>query len=110
MAPHLAALAAPAPLWIFIALAVGTGVQGSYYVTLSQSVLQALVPAELISRASSYTLLGSLIIPISLAGAGAAADRGGTGLLLLLGAAWIVLSTGAILTVAACATSPYPSR
>lgn len=50
MVPYLVAIAAPAPLRILIALAVGTGVQGSYYVTLIQSALQALVPADLISR------------------------------------------------------------
>jgi hypothetical protein len=101
MAPYLVALAIPAPLWVIATLAVATGVQGSYYMAMSQSVLQAVVPADLISRASSYTLLGSLIIPIGLAGAGAAADKWGAGTLLLLGGAWIALSTAAVLSIAA---------
>jgi MFS family permease len=99
MIPYLLALAVPAPLWALTALAVATGIQGSYYLTLSQSVLQTHVQAPLLSRVSSYTLLGAIVIPISLAATGPLADHYSNRLLLTAAAAWVLISTLSILAL-----------
>lgn len=96
--PALLALGAP-PAVIAVA-AVVSGAGFSIFGVLWQTALQTQVPAAALSRVSSYDWLGSLaLLPAGYALAGPAAARLGLHLALALSAAWILLSSLAVLMV-----------
>ncbi|MGN9843540.1 MFS transporter [Nonomuraea sp. H19] len=88
-----------APLWAIVAGAFLLGVCFDVFGVLWQTTMQREVPAESLSRVSSYDMLGSLMFgPIGLMLAGPAARVFGTEQGLLICAAIIVLCTlGALL-------------
>jgi MFS family permease len=87
-----------APLWAIVAGAFVLGVCFDVFGVLWQTTMQREVPAESLSRVSSYDMLGSLMFgPIGLMLAGPAAEVFGTEASLLGCAAIVVLCTLAAL-------------
>lgn len=100
LAPLLAGLAVAVPLVLLAAAAVLGGLQASLSGVLWTTTLQQHVPAEVLSRISAYGMLGALVfVPLGYALAGPVADWIGLGTTLWLGAAWVVASTAAVVTV-----------
>jgi MFS family permease len=96
----IALLAIPvATAWVAIG-ALAAGLSLAVFNTLWETTLQQAVPAELLSRVSAYDWLGSTaLVPIGFALAGPAAGAFGIGDTLWFGAAWIVVTTLAVLAV-----------
>ncbi|PZG12808.1 MFS transporter [Nonomuraea aridisoli] len=93
-----ALLGADAPLWAIVAGAFVLGVCFDVFGVLWQTTMQREVPAESLSRVSSYDMLGSLMFgPIGLLVAGSAAGLFGTKESLLGCAVIIVIATLAAL-------------
>ncbi|MEW9553748.1 MFS transporter [Nonomuraea sp. NPDC050783] len=91
-------LGVDAPLWAAVAGAFVLGVCFDVFGVLWQTTMQQEVPAEALSRVSSYDMLGSLMFgPIGLLLAGRAAEEFGVEASLLGCAAIIVVSTLAAL-------------
>ncbi|MDP4506010.1 MFS transporter [Nonomuraea turcica] len=92
-------LGVDAPIWAIVAGAFVLGVCFDVFGVLWQTTMQREVPAESLSRVSSYDMLGSLMFgPIGLMLAGPAAEVFGTEESLLGCAVLIVVSTlGALL-------------
>ncbi|MCK2213523.1 MFS transporter [Actinomadura sp. ATCC 31491] len=91
-------LGADAPLWAIVAGSFVLGVCFDVFGVLWQTTMQREVPAEALSRVSSYDMLGSLMFgPIGLLLAGPAAQRFGAEASLLGCAVIIVVSTLAAL-------------
>ncbi|MGW0806533.1 MFS transporter [Nonomuraea sp. NPDC002799] len=87
-----------APLWAIVAGAFVLGVCFDVFGVLWQTTMQREIPAEALSRVSSYDVLGSLMFgPIGLLLAGRAADVFGTEEALLGCAVLVVVSTLAAL-------------
>jgi MFS family permease len=92
-APLLALLAAVAPIWAIVPAGLAAGGQASAYNTLTTTALQANIPRELLSRASSVVTLGGLLaVPIGMSLAGLTADTIGAATVLEAAAAWVLLS------------------
>lgn len=65
MAPLPATLAASAPIWLIIAAGLLGGLQTSLYNVLQSAAVQNELPGDLIARATSVLMLGSLLaVPI----------------------------------------------
>jgi hypothetical protein len=100
LAPLLALLAGPAPLWLLVPAALAAGAQGTVYNTFASTAQQANIPSYLLSRTNSMVTLGALIAaPAGMALAGVAADTLGTAPVLYLAAAWVVASGAAALAI-----------
>jgi MFS family permease len=94
----LLALRAPA-LAIGLA-AVLAGFAFSYGTVVWDTSLQSLIPRDKLSRVSAYNWMGAMIfLPAGYAIAGPVADRIGISTSLWIGAAWIVVTTIAVLSV-----------
>lgn len=91
-------LGSDAPLWLVVAGAFVLGVCFDVFGVLWQTTMQREIPAESLSRVSSYDMLGSIMFgPIGLMLAGPAAHVFGTEKALLGCAVLVVLSTLAAL-------------
>ncbi|MFF4622973.1 MFS transporter [Nonomuraea jabiensis] len=100
-----------APLWAIVAGAFVLGVCFDVFGVLWQTTMQREVPAESLSRVSSYDMLGSMMFgPIGLLLAGQAADMFGTEETLLACAVIIVLSTLAALLAPGVRNLRAPER
>jgi len=100
LAPLLALLAGPAPLWLLVPAALAAGAQATIYNTFTSTAQQANIPSHLLSRTNSIVTLGALIAaPGGMALAGLAADTFGTALVLYLAAAWVVAGGAAALAM-----------
>jgi predicted MFS family arabinose efflux permease len=93
-------LALRAPALAIGAAAVLAGFAFSYGTVVWDTSLQSLIPRDKLSRVSAYNWMGAMIIlPAGYAIAGPVADRIGISTSLWIGAAWIVLTTIAVLSV-----------
>jgi MFS family permease len=80
-------LALPAPLWLLAVTSVGSGAALSILLTFWFTVMQTKIPAESLSRVSSYDELGSFIFePLSFALVGTVAAHLGVPTTVLLSA------------------------
>jgi predicted MFS family arabinose efflux permease len=76
----IALLAVPTPVWTIAAVGLLAGIAGDVFGVLWDTALQQHVPAESLSRVSSYDWMGSsLLAPLGLAVAGPLADAIGVG-------------------------------
>ncbi|MFI7134504.1 MFS transporter [Nonomuraea sp. NPDC050153] len=106
-----ALLGLDAPLWAIVIGAFVLGVCFDLFGVLWQTTMQREVPAESLSRVSSYDALGSMMFgPIGLLLAGQAADLFGTEETLLACAVIIVLSTLAALLAPGVRNLRAPER
>jgi MFS family permease len=93
-------LALEAPPAAIGAAAVLAGFAFSYGTVVWDTTLQSLVPREKLSRVSAYNWMGAMIfLPAGYAIAGPVARAIGISTSLWIGAAWIVFSTIAVLSV-----------
>jgi MFS family permease len=93
-------LALRAPALAIGAAAVLAGFAFSYGTVVWDTSLQSLIPRDKLSRVSAYNWMGAMIfLPTGYAIAGPVADRIGISTSLWIGAAWIVLTTIAVLSV-----------
>ncbi|MFE2757528.1 MFS transporter [Actinosynnema sp. NPDC059335] len=100
LAPLLVLLAAGAPTAVLAAAAVPAGAQSALYAVLTDTARQVHVPADLVARATGFsTVVGLAAAPVGMALAGPAAERVGTGTVLVVGAAVAVLSAPLALAV-----------
>jgi hypothetical protein len=98
--PALLAVPASAPLIAVTQLAAGAA--GGFFTAVYLTALQARIPAALRSRVGSVHSLGStLAVSCGYVVAGPAAAAVGIGAVLAAAAAWVVVSTTAILLVPA---------
>jgi MFS family permease len=94
----LLALRAPAPA--IAGAAVLAGFAFSYGTVVWETTLQRLIAPEKLSRVSAYNWLGAMIfLPAGYALAGPVADVIGVSASLWIGAAWIIVTTAAVLCV-----------
>jgi MFS family permease len=94
----LLALRAPAPA--IAGAAVLAGFAFSYGTVVWETTLQRLIAPEKLSRVSAYNWLGAMIfLPAGYALAGPVADVIGVSTSLWIGAAWIIVTTAAVLCV-----------
>lgn len=100
MVPQAVFLAAKAPLaLIAIAALLAEGVL-SYGSPVWNSVLQEKIPRELFSRVHAYDVIGSFaLLPVGFALAGPVAEAIGVDTVLWFSAAWLLLSTTAIISL-----------
>jgi MFS family permease len=86
-----------------LAIAIAAGVAGvglSFYDTLWDTTMQREVPAEALSRVSSYDWFGSIaFVPLGYALAGVLASAVGIRAILLFGGGWVLVSCAAVLAV-----------
>ncbi|MGR6915183.1 MFS transporter [[Actinomadura] parvosata] len=102
MAPLPALLAVPAGLWLLVPAGAAAGLQLVVYNVLQTTVVQQHVPEEFVARATSVTMLGSLVAaPLGMGLAGPAASTFGSGPVLVVCAAFTLLLTLATLSVPA---------
>jgi predicted MFS family arabinose efflux permease len=100
LAPLLAILALPGPLWLLVVAAIAAGGQSGVYNTVGTSTLLTNVDERLVSRVSSFVMVGGLLgVPAGMGLAGAAADAFGARVVLIFGAASVVVVTLAALSV-----------
>ena len=93
-------LALRAPALAIGAAAVLAGFAFSYGTVVWDTALQAFIPRDKLSRVSAYYWMGAMIfLPAGYAIAGPVADRIGISTSLWIGAAWIVVTTIAVLCV-----------
>lgn len=98
MTPYLALFAAGVPLWLVATASLGVGMQGAVYLALQATVIQREIPEGERSRVFSWAQLANLVVlPASLGVAGPIVAVVGARPVLLTGAAWLVLSTLAVL-------------
>lgn len=94
MVPYLLLFAAGAPLWLVAAAAVAVGAQGALFLAVQATLIQRWMPDDAVSRAAAWSQLGNLVLlPASLAVAGPVVAEVGGQAVLLVGAAWLVVST-----------------
>ncbi|WP_051772583.1 MFS transporter [Saccharothrix sp. NRRL B-16314] len=92
------ALGLPLPAVAVSAFAVGVGL--GVFVALWRTTEQTLIPRDVLSRVTSYELLGAYALgPVGLAVVGPVSDSIGIGPVLWFGVAWQLLSSAAILLV-----------
>ncbi|MET8803379.1 MFS transporter [Streptomyces sp. NPDC004546] len=103
MAPFPALLALHGWVPLIAVAGLAAGLQQSVYAVLQTTTLQQNVPGELIARASSVSMLGSLIgAPVGMALAGPAAVQfGARSVLVFATVTVVVISTAALLIPAA---------
>jgi predicted MFS family arabinose efflux permease len=93
-------LALRAPALAIGAAAVLAGFAFSYGTVVWDTSLQSFIPRDKLSRVSAYNWMGAMIfLPAGYAIAGPVADRIGISTSLWIGAAWIVVTTIAVLCV-----------
>lgn len=98
MTPYLLAFAVGAPVWLVAVLAMAVGAQGALFLAIQTSTVQQRVPEQERSRVAAWTQLANLVLlPASLAAAGPVAAVVGGRVVLLVGAGWLVVSTGLVL-------------
>lgn len=90
--PPFFLLAVPAPIWLIAAAMFLNGACVDIFEVLWDTALQAHVPAEALSRISSYDFLGAFALgPLSLAAVGPVAG--------LVGTSWTLVGAGSLLAV-----------
>lgn len=100
LAPLLVLLAVDAPVPVLVAAAVPAGVQTALHAVLTDTARQNHVPAEFVARATAFTTVISVATaPVGMALAGPAAERVGTGTVLVVGAVTAVVSAPLALAV-----------
>jgi hypothetical protein len=100
MAPLLALLGLAAPLSLIIPAALIAGVGLELYGVFWDTTLQQHIPDEMLSRVSSYDVLGSFaLIPVGVAVMGPISDAIGVADTLLGAALVVVLATLAVISV-----------
>ena len=93
-------LALRAPVFAIAAAAVLAGFAFSYGTVVWDTSLQSTIARDKLSRVSAYNWMGAMIfLPAGYAIAGPVADRIGISTSLWIGAAWIVVTTIAVLSV-----------
>lgn len=93
-AAPLLLLAVRAPAWAIAVATFAMGIVLSVFNISSLTKLQELVPAESVSRVSSYDSWSNLIVqPFAFAVVGPLAVKFGTQALLVVGGAWVLLTT-----------------
>ncbi len=93
-------LALRAPALAIGAAALLAGFAFSYGTVIWDTSLQSMIPRDKLSRVSAYNWMGAMIfLPLGYAIAGPVADRIGISTSLWIGAAWIVVTTIAVLCV-----------
>jgi predicted MFS family arabinose efflux permease len=93
-------LAVYAPVGAIGVAAALSGFAFSFGTVMWETSLQRTIPPEKLARVSAYNWMGAMaFLPAGYAIAGPVADAIGISETLVLGAAWIVLSTAAVLTV-----------
>lgn len=98
MVPYLLVFAVGGPLWLVCALAVLLGGQGSVFLAIQATQLQQRIPAAARSRVAAWSQMGNLVLlPAALAAAGPIAAQLGGGLVLVVAAGWLVVSTVLVL-------------
>lgn len=98
MVPYLLLFAAGAPLWLVAVAALAVGAQGAFFLAVQSTMLQQHVPEAARSRVGAWAQLGNLVLlPASLAAAGPVAAAIGGQAVLLVGAGWLITSTGLVL-------------
>jgi MFS family permease len=98
--PLLVLLAVPGPVWALVLAAGAASMQTSIFNVFLTSTVQAHIPAALLARVSSVTMVGSLAaLPVGMALVGPLAGLVGSRTVLLAAATWAVLSTAAVLTL-----------
>jgi predicted MFS family arabinose efflux permease len=94
------ALALEAPAAVIGAAAFLAGFAFAFGTVIWDTSLQSLIPREKLSRVSAYNWMGAMIfLPAGYAIAGPVAERIGVSTSLWIGAAWIVVTTIAVLCV-----------
>jgi predicted MFS family arabinose efflux permease len=102
MVPMAVALAVPAPVWLIVAASLLGGLQVSIYNVFQSTAVQSEMPNDLIARATSVLMVGSLIaVPVGTALAGPIASALGTRAVLGGVAVITLLLTAASLAVPA---------
>ncbi|MGQ4616397.1 MFS transporter [Nocardia sp. R7R-8] len=93
----LAALAAAQPLWLVTAATFIAGVGTEIFIVCFYATLQRLVPADRVSRVSSYDILfGTVLIPLGYLIAGPVSDHVGTMPTIITGVGIVIASTVAV--------------
>ncbi|SEG93215.1 hypothetical protein SAMN05444920_10863 [Nonomuraea solani] len=101
-APLPALLALPADVWLLAIAGIGSGLQLVIYNVLQTTTIQQQVPEAFLARATSVTMLGSLVAaPLGMGLAGPAATAFGTRPLLLACAGFALALTAATLLIPA---------
>jgi MFS family permease len=99
-APPLALLAMEAPAGVIAVFAFIAGAAFALFLPLWETTLQREVPPAALSRVSSYDWFGSLaFLPLGYAVIGPIAEQLGVSTTLWLAAAWVLVSTGAVLAL-----------
>ncbi|MCC8242911.1 MFS transporter [Saccharothrix luteola] len=107
LAPLLVLLAAGAPVFLLAAAAVPAGIQSAIYAVLTDTARQTHVPPDLVARATGFsTVVGLAAAPVGMAVAGPAAERIGSGTVLVIGAVIAVVSVPLALAVRAVRDLP----
>jgi hypothetical protein len=99
-APPLALLAVEAPAGVIAVSAFIAGAAFALFLPLWETTLQREIPPAALSRVSSYDWFGSLaFLPLGYAVIGPIAEQLGISTTLWLAAAWVLVSTGAVLAL-----------
>lgn len=94
LAPLMALLAIPGPVWALAVAAVLAGAQASFSSAMTAVATQTHVPDDALARVSSYSHFGTLVlVPASFVATGAVADLLGASTTLWLCCAFVVVST-----------------
>lgn len=100
--PLVLLLAGAGPLWLIVAAAASWGAGLAIFTVLFDTTLQEQVPAQALSRVSSYDWLGSYALaPIGFALAGPLAGWLGVERTLHASAVWLVAASGLVLALPA---------
>jgi hypothetical protein len=93
-------LAVRAPFGVIAAGAAASGFAFAFGSVIWETVLQRKIPRDRLSRVSAYNWMGAMVfLPLGYAVAGPVAAAIGIDASLWVAAAWIVLSTAAVLSV-----------
>ncbi|NNH68747.1 MFS transporter [Nocardia uniformis] len=107
----LVALAYEQPLWAVAAATFAAGIGTEVFVVCFYSTLQRLVPADRVSRVSSYDILfGTVLIPFGYLIAGPVSDRTGTFPTIITGVGIVVASTFVVLALPSIRTYRAPTE
>ncbi|MFP8887048.1 MFS transporter [Streptomyces mangrovi] len=111
MAVPMALLGAGAPVWLIVVAMFASGVSSDVFAVLWSTTIQQKVPEEVLSRVISYDWFGSLAFaPLGLLVAGPAAGAWGTGQMLFVCSALVVVATLAALLAPQVRTLRAPAQ
>lgn len=105
LAPMLALLGLAAPIWLIVPAAVLAGAETTLYNTILTAALQANLPERTLGRATAITGIGStVLVPVGMGLAGVIASVLGTSTVMLSGAALVLITTAACVSLRATRT------